>query len=278
MTTSAAGRGGVLEISPGPTPLREWLVSVFQHREVFWMLARKDFQVRYKRASLGVLWAVAVPLIQATVMAFIFSRVIRFKTDVPYAAYVFSGVVAWGYFSSTLAAGTTSIVDAAGLTDKLWFPRALLPMVPSVANLVGLGVSMVALGFIAVFSGAGLGIRILLLIPAFCMLFSFVLSATLLLSAMQVYFRDVRFLVAASLMVWMYLTPIVYQKSALGAAGPWLDFNPMTGIVDVFHIAVVGVSQPWQRAVTVSIVATVILLIAGIEAQRRYDRLVVDLL
>jgi lipopolysaccharide transport system permease protein len=242
------------------------------------MLARKDFQVRYKRASLGVLWAVVVPLIQAAVMAFVFSRIVRFKTDVPFAPYVFSGVVAWGYFSSTISSGTTSIVDAAGLTDKLWFPRALLPIVPCLANLVGLGVSLLALGGIAVGFGAGFGLRILVLIPAFCLLFMFVLAANLLLSALQVYFRDVRFLISASLLVWMYLTPIIYQQSALGALGPWLDINPMTGIVDLFHIAVVGVSQPWKRGVTVSVIETVVILIAGIDAQRRHDRLFVDLL
>jgi lipopolysaccharide transport system permease protein len=278
MADTAAGRTGVLDIKPGATPLREWAASIVDHLDVLWVLARKDFQVRYKRASLGVLWSVAVPLIQATVLAFVFSRLIRFESQVPFAPYVFSGVVSWGYFSGTLSQGATSIVDAAGLTDKVWFPRALLAIVPCLANLVGFAVSLGALVVIAMVSDAGFGLRILLLFPAFVLLFTFVLAGSLLTSALQVYFRDVRFLIAAGLMVWMYVTPILYPKRALGGIGRWLDFNPMTGIVELFHIAVVGVTQPWQRAVTVSVITTLVILVAGIELQRRHDRLFVDLL
>jgi lipopolysaccharide transport system permease protein len=267
----------VVEIGAKPASVREWLRAVWEHRAVLWMLARKDFQVRYKRASLGVVWAVAVPLLQATVLAIVFSRLVRFP-DLPYAPFVFAGIVAWSYFSGATVTSVTSIVDGASLTDKVWFPRALLPIVPCLANLVGFSVSLAALLVIAPLLGAPLAPRLLVLIPATLLLVAFTIALGLVLSALNVYFRDVKFLVSAALLGWLYVTPILYPKAAVGQLGPWLDFNPMTGIVDLFHLAVVGPVGPWHRAVIVTGVVTVALFVAGIEGHRRYDRLFVDLL
>lgn len=242
------------------------------------VLARKDFQVRYKRATLGVLWAVAVPALQAAVMIVVFSHFVRAHNGVPYAPFVLSGILGWTYFSTTMSVSVNSIVDGATLTDKVWFPRALLPIVPCLSGLVGLGISMVILIVLAPVLGASMHLRILLLIPACGLLVAFAISLSLLLAALQVYYRDVRFMVIAVLSVWIYATPIMYQKSQLGSLAPWLDLNPMTGIMSLFHLAIVGNHEAWQRAVAIATVATVALFIAGVEAHRRHDRLFVDLL
>jgi len=277
-SSSAASSRPILDLGPQPAPLREWLASVWAHREVIYILARKDFHVRYKRASLGVLWAVAVPILQATVLAFVFSHFIRTRAGVPYGAYVLSGVLIWSYFVQTVGAGVNSIVDGSGMTDKVWFPRVILPLVPCLSGLVGLGIAMVLLLIGGPVLGAGMHLRILLLMPACLLLVSFTSSLALLTSALQVYFRDVRFIVQALLMVWLYATPIMYPASAIGHLGPYLDFNPMTGIVTIFHMAVVGPTQPWHRALAVSVGATIVLTVIGVAVQRRRDRVFVDLL
>jgi lipopolysaccharide transport system permease protein len=268
----------VLEIGAEPAALRQWLRAVWEHRAVLWMLARKDFQVRYKRASLGVAWAVAVPLLQAAVLAIVFSHLVKVPNKVPYGPFVFAGTIAWSYFSGATMTSVSSIVDGAGLTDKVWFPRALLPIVPCLTNLVGFGVSLAALLVIAPLLGAPMTPWLLVLLPATLLLVAFSVALALVLSALDVYFRDVKFLVAAALLVWMYVTPVVYPQAAVGRLGPWLDFNPVTGIVDLFHLAVVGPVESWHRAVIITGVATVALFVGGIEGHRRYDRLFVDLL
>jgi lipopolysaccharide transport system permease protein len=268
----------VVEIGAAPARLGQWLRAVWGHRAVLWMLARKDFQVRYKRASLGVLWAVAVPLLQAAVLAIVFSQIVDAPSKVPYAPFVFAGMISWSYFSGATGTSVSSIVDGVGLTDKVWFPRALLAIVPCMAGLVGFGISLLALLVIAPLLGAPPSAWWLVLVPASLLLFAFTVALALVLSALDVYFRDVKYLTGAALLVWLYATPIVYPQSALGAAGRWLDFNPMTGIVDLFHLAVVGQFEDWHRAVIVTVVATIVLLVAGVEAHRRYDRLFVDLL
>lgn len=271
----------ILDLGPRPESRIGWLSTLWGHRGVIWVLARKDFHVRFKRATLGVLWAVAVPVVQAVVLTFVFSHFIRIGGHLPYGAYVLSGILGWSYFTSTIPSGVTSIIDGTGLTDKVWFPRAILPLVPCLSGLVGLAISMVLLLIAAPVLGAPVGVHLLLLIPACCLLIAITTAICLVTSALQVYFRDVRFIVSAMLMVWLYATPIMYPQTAVGALGRWLDFNPMTGVVTMFRLAVLGQTESgasWHRPVAVSIAVTLVLLVIGVEAQRRHDRVFVDLL
>ena len=269
----------LLELGPEPPTRRQWLKSVWDHRAVIWILAKKNFQARYKRTSLGVIWAAVVPLLQAVVLGFVFSRFIRTDAGVSYGAYVLSGILVWsGYFAMVVPQATTAIVDASSLTDKLWFPRVILPLVPCVSNLIGLGIAMVILLVGAPILGIAPSTHLLLLIPACALLVAFTVALTMLLAALNVYFRDVRFMVTAAMTAWLYATPIMYPKALVGDLAPWLDLNPATGIISLFHVAVIGHDGHWARAVVVSLVATVILLAAAVEAHRRHDRLFVDLL
>jgi ABC-type polysaccharide/polyol phosphate export permease len=274
------------EAGPGPILLLDgtrprpaaWLREVASFGPVLVALARKEFKTRYKGAALGVLWSVAIPLLQAAVLAFVFSRVVRVGVDVDsYGAYVLSGMLGWSYFATSLLPATTSIVDGASLTDKVWFPRILLVLTGPLANLVGLGVTHVMLIGLLPILGVDIGLRLLLLPLAILLLIAFTISVSAVLAAMHVYFRDTRYLVQAVLMVWIYLTPIIYQAELLGRWAPWLEANPMTGIVTLSRLATVG-ADDWVRPVTVSVVATLALTVLAVEIHRRHDRCFVDLL
>ncbi|HZQ83515.1 MAG TPA: ABC transporter permease [Acidimicrobiales bacterium] len=278
MSHDEASLEAVMELDARPDSRRTWLASVWAHRDVLLMLSRADFHVRYKRATFGVLWAVAVPVVQSVVLAVVFSHIIRVDDARAFAAYVLAGVLAWSYFALSVTAASTAIVDGSNLTDKVWFPRALLPIVPCLANLAGLCVSIAVLAVALPFLHGEFGPRLLLLVPAVALLLAFTLALGLALSALHVYFRDVKFLVQAGLLVWFYVTPIAYAKSMLGGLSRIVDFNPVTGIVALFQTAAVGAPPHWQRALLVSVVTTVVLGGVALEAQRRHDRLFVDLL
>ena len=266
----------VLRLEGHPETRRAWLADLWAHREVLDMLARKDFQTRYKRATFGLAWAVVVPVLQAAIMAVVFSKVIKSGSGKSFAIYVMSGVIAYAYFSTVVASAATAIVEGAGLTDKVWFPRALLVIVPCLSNLVGFVVTLAVLVIVAPIFGTHLGVQTLLLVPATALLVALSLALGLVLGALDVYFRDVKFLVQASLLVWIYLTPILYPQHLLQKFGPWLDANPLTGVVVLFHMATVGSGGPWVRPVFVAIGVTIVLLVVGAEGQRRHDRLFVD--
>jgi ABC-type polysaccharide/polyol phosphate export permease len=266
----------VLELDARPASLRAALGDVWRHRSVLKALARTDFQARYKRATLGLLWAVAVPLIQAAVLAVVFSRAIRIGTGPDFGAYVLSGVVAWSYFAMTIGTASVAVVEGSGLTDKIWFPRALLPMAPAVANLVGLLVSALTLVATLPLFGVDLGPQLLWLLPAAALLVAFTTALALVAAALHVYFRDVRFIVQAALLVWFYVTPIFYPLDAIGGLRHVIEANPMTGIVTMFRLATVGVDGAWLGPVIISMAVTVLLLLAAVEAYRRHDRLFAD--
>jgi len=267
----------VLELGPQPAPMGVWLKEIVAYRGVTGILARKDFQVRYKRASFGLLWAVILPLLQAVVFVVIFSRIGRFNhTSFNYPAYVLAGTLSWTYFNSTAGSATTSIVDGSTLTDKVWFPRSVLVLVPAISNLFGLVTSMVVLIIAMPIVHARITWHLILLLPAMLWLVTLVVGFGLVASACHVYFRDVKFIVQAGLLVLFYLTPIVYPASALRTIGPWLAYNPLTGIIGLFQLASAGPFGPIQRALVISLASTVVLLGVGVEVHRRLDRLFVD--
>jgi lipopolysaccharide transport system permease protein len=250
---------------------------MWRFRAVLVALASKDFRVRYKRASFGVLWAGAVPIIQSAVMAFIFSKVGRFSSGgYSYAVYVLAGMAIWSYASVAIMASTTSIVDASGLTDKVWFPRAVLGLVPAISNLITLAISTAVVLVAMPIFGAPFTPRVMLLAPAVALGIAFTSALGLVLAALYVYFRDVKFVVQAAILVWFYVTPIVYPQSALGGTGRVLDLNPLTGISGLFQRAAVDAPMPSARALAVSVITTIALTLIAMAAHRRHDRLFVD--
>jgi lipopolysaccharide transport system permease protein len=246
------------------------------------MLARKQFHVRYKRAAFGVLWAIAVPAIQAVTLAVVFSHFVHTHHGFSYPAYVVAAVLGWGYFSQTMAAGSTAIVDGSSLADKLWFPRSILIFAEALANVPGLVISIVLFLLLLPAFGVGFAPHMLLFIPAMLLMVTFCMALCLVLSALHVYFRDVRYLVQASLLVLFYLTPVAYPQRSVGHLGPVMDFNPLTGVANLFHLAAVGRPELWAtdlgRSIAVTVIVTVLLAVAALEAHRRHDRLFVDLL
>lgn len=267
----------VLELTAAPDSTRAWARSVLDHREVLVALAEKDFKVRYKRASFGVLWAVALPLLQSVVMIVVFTQLRKgLDQATDYTGYVLSGMVAWAYIAATLLAATTSIVDGAGLTDKVWFPRALLTLAPVLANLVGLAISLAFVVAVQAVRGT-VGSAVWLLAPGTALLVLLVAALSLAGSALYVWFRDVRFIVQAGLLVLFYATPILYEIALLGRWASLARANPFTGVANLFQAAIVGV--PVDRpALAVSVTFAALVGAAGVELHRRNDRLFADLL
>ena len=267
-----------LTLTARPDGLRAWIRDLYMYRVALLVLTRKDLQTRYKRATFGMAWAIAVPALQATIMALVFSHVVRTGSGNGFPIYVISGVVAFSYFSMTLPTASTSIVDGSSLTDKVWFPRALLPIVPCLSNLIGIAVTVCILVAIMPAFHVHYGLKVLLLLPATALLIAFTVGISLLTAALHVYFRDVRFIVQASLMVWIYATPVVYPQHLLGHYASLVDANPLTGIVTLFHIATVGSMGGSMVAVGISCAVTVILLVIASLVHSHHDRLFVDLL
>lgn len=261
------------------TPPGALLAEVWASRPLIAVLARKDFFVRYRRASFGLLWAVGLPLVQAIVLAVVFSRVVRIDTPIRYVTFVFAGMVGWTFVSTTISQASTAIVDGASMSNRIYFPRAVLPLVGVAANMYGLVITLVLLvGMAAVFGGR-LGVGLLWLGPAVVMAVAFTASLSLLAAGLHVYFRDIRYIVQAVLTVWFYVTPVVYP---LGLTHGLLrlaeQLNPATGVVELFRLSVGAGDPGWGVTMLISAAWILGLSALALYVHCRYNRVFADLL
>ncbi|MDP9325520.1 MAG: ABC transporter permease [Candidatus Dormibacteraeota bacterium] len=262
-----------------PTPPATLIAETWGARWLIMTLARKEFFVRYRRASFGLLWAVGLPLFQAAVLTVVFSRVLRINAGVPYPAFVYAGLIGWSFFSAVLGGGSSAIVDNAMLASRIYFPRTVLPLVTVVANLYSHVISAVILVIICLAFGVPVGVHLALLIPATLLMTALSASFVLVLSALHVYFRDVRFIVQAALIAWFYVTPVFYPTWLLsGRPLQLILLNPVTGVVELFRAATVGADADLGYVVAVSCVWTVVLGAIGLLLHARFNRVFSDLL
>jgi ABC-type polysaccharide/polyol phosphate export permease len=279
VSSSAAGllpSASGFDLTATPPPVRRLLRDLWRSRSLVFVLARKDFFVRYRRTSFGLLWAVFLPLLQATVLTIVFGKLLKSRAP-DYAVYVFSGMVPWSFFTSSFGQGATAIVDNTTLANRIYFPRAVLPLVPVVSSMFSVAITIALLIAMALGFGVSLGPELLVL-PLGVLLVA-LLSACLGLvaSALHVYFRDIRFIVSASMTVWLYVTPVIFRVDQLpGFLRPVVRANPMTGIVELFRFATVGASPGWTISLVVTAAWIVVLLAVALQLHRRFDRLFAD--
>lgn len=222
------------------------LKQIWDYRELLYFLAWRDVKVRYKQTLLGVVWVVLQPLVTVVIFTLIFGKLLKVPSgDLPYPLFVLAALLPWNYFASTLNRCSTSLLGNANLITKVYFPRLVIPLSAALSGLVDFCVAFLTLlGLIAYF-GIWPGIAILLL-PAFmCVAFFTAFGFGLWLSALNVRFRDVNYLIPFLLQIWMYATPIIYGSSLIPERFRWvLALNPMTCVVEGFRWALFGGHSP----------------------------------
>lgn len=269
----------VLELRGERSSLARLGRDIWDKRELLVLLARKEFQVKYRRMSFGTVWAVVLPLLQSIVMAVVFSRLVRFKIP-HYPVFVLSGMAAYSYFTTVLAGGSTAIAANATLSSKVYFPRAVLCLAQAATALYGLIILLAIMLVLYVPLGVHIGPSLVLLVPGIALLVVFSASLTLTAAALHVYFRDIGYIVNALVIFLMYVSPVIYpypSPLAPSVVRPFLMANPLTGILNIFHAAV-GVPTPLAQGVAVTGAWTVLFVTSALALHSRYDRVFTDLL
>src|SRR5487761_1104440 len=181
-----------------------------------------------------------------------------------------SGMIGWTFFSAAFSTGSTAIVDGSDLSSRVYFPRAMLPMVASGTNLYGMFISTVILLPLCLIFGVHLGPRTLLLLPAMLWVVTLTVALSLVLSAVHVYFRDVRYIVSAATLLLLYLSPVIYAPAnAPHSLRIVLAINPLTGVLDLFHAATVGSFEALAPPLLIAAAWTIGLLLVGLFLQSR---------
>jgi lipopolysaccharide transport system permease protein len=255
------------------------LGELWHYRELLYILAWRDVKVRYKQAVLGATWAVLQPVVMMAIFTLLFSRIANVPTEgVPYPIFAFVGLLPWTLFASATAGSGASLVGNQNLVSKVYFPRLVIPAgaifawIPDfIISSVLLFVLMAIFGFMPPLTAA-----LLPLVMVAAMIAAF--SVGVWLSALNVAYRDVQYVVPFLIQAWLFLTPVAYPTTSIPPNLRWLTgLNPMTWVIDFSRWALLGTSTSWG-VVGLSVATTLVLLISGLYYFRRVEHFFADVI
>lgn len=218
------------------------LRAVWEYRELLFFLVWRDVKVRYKQTALGVLWVILQPLVSMAIFTVLFGVLLKVPSgDAPYPVFAFAGLLPWNYFSQSLTRASTSLVNSSHLITKIYFPRLVIPLSGVFSGLVDFAISFAVLLILMLLYGVTPTVRMLLLPALLLLALVTALGFGLWLSALNVKYRDVGYLLPFLIQIWMYLTPVVYGSALIPERYRFLlSLNPMTGVVEGFRWALLG--------------------------------------
>lgn len=269
-----------LIIEAGRTERQYWR-DLFRYRELFYFLAWRDVLVRYKQTVIGILWAVIRPLLTTVVFVFVFSRIAKLPTEgVSYPVMVFAAMLPWQLFATSLSEGSNSLITNANLISKIYFPRLIVPASAVIVSFVDFAISLGLLGVLMSIYRVWPGWR-LAGVPLFTMLALLASAgAGIWLAALNVKYRDFRYVVPFIVQFGLYVSPVGFSSSVVPEKWRLLySFNPMVGVIDGFRWSIARGAVPFpSRSLLISIVVGLILLMTGIQYFRKTERVFADVI
>ncbi|MBZ0297732.1 MAG: ABC transporter permease [Anaerolineae bacterium] len=258
----------------------ENLRELVNARELLFTWTRREFKVRYSQSVLGVAWALLQPLSIMLITTLVFSIFLRVpSSDIPYPIFVYSGLLAWLYFANTLSTATTSVADNYMLVSKVYFPREILPLSLIFVGFVDFliaGSIFVVLLFIY---HVQIGLAVLLLPLVILIQTVLIFSISLLLGAVNVFYRDIRFVIPLLLQLWMYLSPIFYPIDIVPERiRPLYFLNPIATLIDTYRRLIFFNQAPDWPYLGVTALISIVLLIVSYRYFKRRERQFADMI
>jgi lipopolysaccharide transport system permease protein len=254
------------------------LRELWRYRELLYFLVWRDVKVRYKQTALGAAWAILQPFATMVVFSLFFGRLAGIPSDgVPYPAFAYAALVPWTFFANGLTLATQSLVQGQNLLRKVYFPRLAVPLAAVLSGLVDFALAFAVLLGMLLFYGIAPGARVVWVLPMLLLALATSLGVGLWLSALNVRFRDVGYVLPFVVQFWLFATPVAYPSSLLEE--PWrtlYGLNPMVGVVEGFRWALLGTDTAPGGALLVSTAAAAALLVSGGFYFRRMERTFAD--
>jgi lipopolysaccharide transport system permease protein len=255
------------------------LRDLWRFRELVVFLTWRDIKVRYKQTLLGALWALIQPFMTMIVFTFVFNHFGKIQADVPYPLFALSGLAFWFYFSNSVNLTSNSLVANAPVITKVYFPRLTVAISPLLAGLVDLLLALTLVAGVMAYYGFAPDARVLL-VPLFVALaLVTALGVGLILSCVNVKYRDVRYAVPFLMQIWLYASPVAYPSSLVeGKFRVLYGLNPMTGVLDGFRWALLGSGQLEVGRLCISVGVAVVLVVLGLFYFSRTERTFADVI
>lgn len=261
---------------------RAYWADLWRYRELFGFLAWRDISVRYKQTAIGVAWAVIRPLLTLVVFTVVFSVIARLPppVGVPYAILVLAGLLPWLFMSAAMSEAANSLVDNERIVSKVYFPRLIIPGASAMVAIADGLVSLVLLAGLFAWYGFWPDWRFLTIPAWFIFAFLAAIGPGLLLAALNVKYRDVRYAIPFLLQVGLYISPVGYSSELVPVKWRTVYFlNPFAGAIDGFRWSLLGGAfEPDWRGIALSASTCIVLLVLGIRYFRATERFFADLI
>ena len=280
----AAEAQGIKKPTVRIQPTKGWtalkLREVWEHRELAGIFVWRDIKVRYRQTVIGALWAIVQPFLTMIIFSIFFGKLAAVPSDnIPYPIFSYAALVPWTFFANSITQASNSLVANADMIKKIYFPRLTMPIASLLGGLVDFTLAFIILLFMMLYYGYVPTINIIWF-PVFLLLAMITaLGVSLWLAAMNVQFRDVRYMIPFITQAWLFATPVAYPSSLL--TEPWrtlYGLNPMVGVVEGFRWALLGTDTAPGPMILISFVVSLVLLISGVYYFRRVEKIFADII
>ncbi len=262
--------------------MRHYWLDLWRYRELFLFLAWRDLAVRYKQTAIGVAWSVIRPVLIMVVFTLVFGGLAGLADDsgAPYAIVVFAGLLPWQFFAGALADSSASLVDNAQMIGKVYFPRLTMPVSSVLVNLADFAISFVILLVLMLILQFAPTWRMLALPPLVLLAIAAALGAGIWMAALNVKYRDFRYIVPFIVQLGLYISPVGFPSSVVPDEWRLLySLNPMVGVIDGFRWAILGPpAEIYWPGMILSITLTTLILGLGVAYFRRTERTFADVI
>jgi lipopolysaccharide transport system permease protein len=267
-----------MRIAPSHGLMNLRLREVWEYRELLYFFVWRDIKVRYKQTAIGAAWAVIQPFMTMVVFSLFFGRLAKIPANgLPYPVFYYCALLPWIYFAGALQSATNVVVEQQRVITKIYFPRVVLPISAVLGGLVDFAVSFgVLLGLMAYYRIAPTAA--ILWLPVFLMLAILTaLGMGLWLSALNAFYRDVRYVVPFLVQFWMFASPVAYPSSLVPERWQWLyGLNPMAGVIEGFRWALTGQGLPPGPIMAASATGVIVVLVSGLIYYRAMEGSIAD--
>ena len=258
----------------------EWLSELWRYRELLYFFAWREVKVRYKQAALGASWAILQPLLGTVVFTLFFGRLAGIDTHgIPYPIFVYCALMPWTYFAAVLPQAGNSLISNSNLITKVYFPRVLLPASGAVAGLLDFAISAIVLVVLMAYYQVRPGWSLLLLPVLIVALVIVTLGLSLLLGALNVRYRDVKYVIPFLLQLGLFCTPVIYPATLVPARlQPLMVLNPFLGIIEGFRASLFPGQSFSSWSIAMSLTVSLLLFAVGVSYFRRTERTFADII
>lgn len=236
---------------------------MYQYLPLIKHLAKRELTVRYKQSFLGFVWVIINPFMQMLIMSFVFSYVFKFNMPgVPYPIFMYAGLLPWIFFTGCINSSMSALVDGAGLIKKIYFPREILIIATILAKSFDFALSLIVFFLLMWFYQIPITWHIIFFIPIFIIQTLLIFGLGMILSVLNLFYRDIQYLVTLMLTLLFYLTPVLYQTESFPEKFRWIfKFNPMSVFINAYRQILLAHDVPKWGSLGIGVVISLVIFV-----------------